>query len=296
MLLITGATGFFGKNLLRILCEKKIKTRCLARDGRKINNYEGLEVIEGDILDKEVLYKATQNIDTVIHLAAVIKSSNPKEITAINVEGTKNLVEACIKNRIKKIIYMSSLDATLNRTNTYGRTKLMGEEIIKNSGIDYIILRPSLIYGRGSKDISLLSKFIAKHFIIPVIGSGNGKLQPVYVDDVCEIILKFISSDRKNKTYFIAGEQKVTLNDLIDNIARLFSKKVIKLHIPLWLLIFPLKFHSFIIKNSQLNYESLRLLDLDKTCEIDDLKKDFNFNPIGLETGLRLALKDTLKD
>lgn len=292
MLLITGATGFVGRRLLKKIIDKKIKVRCLIRNKKKIDGGNELEIIQGDLSDRDTLYDATLGVDTVVHLAAVIKSSDPSEFMNVNVQGTRNLVEACIKNEVKKIIYVSSLDAVLNETNIYGKTKAIGEDIIKNSNIDYIILRPSLIYGRGSKDITLLTELINRYPLIPVVGSGEGKLQPVYVDDVCDTIVKLIESDKKNKIYHIAGEQKISLNDLIDKIAGLSSRQVIKVHVPLWLLWLPLKLYSLIARNSTINYESLNLLTNDKTCEIDDIKNDFHFKPLSLDDGLRLVLQN----
>lgn len=292
MLLITGATGFVGRRLLKKIIDKKIKVRCLIRNKKKIDGDNELEIIQGDLSDREILYDATLGADTVVHLAAVIKSSDPSEFMNVNVQGTKNLIEACVKNGVKRIIYVSSLDVTLNETNIYGETKAIGEDIIKNSNIDYIILRPSLIYGKGSKDITLLTELINRYPLIPVVGSGEGKLQPVYVDDVCDTIVKLIESDKKNKIYHIAGEQKISLNDLIDKIAGLSSRRVIKIHVPLWLLWLPLKLYSLIARNSTINYESLNLLTNDKTCEIDDIKNDFHFKPLSLDDGLRLVLQN----
>ena len=292
MLLITGATGFVGRRLLKKIIDEKIKVRCLIRNKKKIDGDNELEIIQGDLSDRDTLYDATLGVDTVVHLAAVIKSSDPGEFMNVNVQGTKNLIEACVKNRVKRIIYVSSLDVTLNKTNIYGKTKAIGEDIIKNSNIDYIILRPSLIYGKGSKDITLLTELINRYPLIPVVGSGEGKLQPVYVDDVCDTIVKLIESDKKNKIYHIAGEQKISLNDLIDKIAGLSSRRVIKIHVPLWLLWLPLKLYSLIARNSTINYESLNLLTNDKTCEIDDIKNDFHFKPLSLDDGLRLVLQN----
>lgn len=292
MIFITGATGFVGRNLLRKLIGKGVKVRCLVRDRSRIDNNNEVETIQGDIADIDILNRATQDVDIVIHLAAIAKTSSPDEFINVNVKGTKNLVDACIKNKVKKIIYVSSLDAALSDTNLYGRTKRMGEDVIKNSKIDYIILRPALIYGKDSKDINMLTGMVKKSSLIPVVGNGRGRLQPVYVDNVCEIILKLIDSNIKDKIYYIAGEEKVSMNDLIDKIANLYSKKTFKIHIPLWLLWLPLKGYNLIIKKSSISYDSLRLLNQDKTCDVSETKKDLNFNPIGLDEGLRLVLQN----
>lgn len=287
MILITGATGFVGRNLLKKLSNEGVRIRCLVRDKSKITKNSGAEVVQGDLSDKDILDKVTQNVDVVIHLAAIVKSSKQEEFININVTGTENLIYACRKNNVKRVIYVSSLDATLAKTNMYGKTKALGENIIKNSGIDYIILRPALIYGKGSKDIDMLAKVVRKYPVVPVIGNGQSKFQPIYIDDICQIIVKLIKSDIKNKIYYIAGEQRIALNDLIDKIAHLLSKRIIKIYVPLWLLWLPLKLYGIVIKNPQINYESLSLLNQDKICDIDEIKKDFNFNPISLDDGLR---------
>ncbi len=288
MILITGSTGFVGKNLLKKLIHEKILVRCLVRDRKKIDDNSRVEIIEGDILDRGILGKATKDVGTVIHLAAIIKSADNSDFVRVNVEGTRNLVDACLKNNVQRIIYISSLDAGLKDINIYGKTKGIAEDIIKSSNIDYVILRPALIYGKGSKDICLLAELIKRYPVIPVFGDGEGLLQPVYVDDVCDVILKLINDRNiKNKIYYVAGEETISLNALIDKIAGLFSKRVIKIHIPLWVLWLPLRAYNFFIKKSLINYKSLSILSKDKVCEIGEVRGDFNFNPISLEGGLR---------
>lgn len=291
MLLVTGASGFVGRNLVKKLVAGRTKVRCLVRDKKKIDENERLEVVEGSVLDKGILDSATQGVDAVIHLAAVIKSSDPREFADVNVQGTRNLVEACVNNKVRRIIYVSSLDAGLNGAGIYGRTKAGGEDIVKNSGVDYVILRPSFIYGKGAKDLVTLMKLIARCPVVPVVGHGEGKLQPVHVDDVCDVIVRLLESGARSKTYYIAGEQKISLNDLIDKVANLTSKRVVKIHIPLWVLWLPLKLYGLIVRNSSISYESLSLLNRDKTCEIADIERDLGFKPRSLDDGLRLVLQ-----
>jgi len=288
VILVTGGAGFLGRNLLKKLFNGKIRVRCLVRDRKKIDNDAKVEIIEGDILDRESLYKAAQDVDTVIHLAAIIRSGDNNDFIRVNVDGTRNLVDACLKNGVQRIIYISSLDAGLKNANIYGRTKAIAEDIVRKSGIDYIILRPALIYGKGSKDICLLAELIKRYPVIPVFGDGEGLLQPVYVDDVCDVILKLINDRNiKNKIYYVAGKEKISLNSLIDKIAGLFSKRVIKIHIPLWVLWLPLRVYNLFEKKSLINYKSLSILSMDKVCEIGEVRGDLNFKPLNLEEGLK---------
>ncbi|MCK9614363.1 MAG: NAD-dependent epimerase/dehydratase family protein [Candidatus Omnitrophica bacterium] len=287
MLLVTGASGFVGRHLLEKLIKKGVKVRCLVRNRNKVNlTNPNLEIIEGDILDQHIIDKATENIDLVIHLAAVIKSSNPERIREVNIGGTTKIISACRKNKVKKIIHISSLDAALGITNLYGTTKKISEEIVKKSDIKYIILRPSLIYGEGSKDITALARIVKKYPIIPII--GNGKLQPLYIDDFCELIVKMIDGDVQDKVYFVGGKEQLTLGQLADKIAALNGKKIIKIYIPLEIFWLPLKIFNIFSRNSQLSYDSLKLLKFNKICDIGEAKRDFNFTPMSIDEGLRL--------
>lgn len=294
MILVTGATGFIGKNLLKKLLDKNLPVRALARDKNKISKVNNLEVVEGDLLDKEKLFKATENVDVVIHLAAVVKASSSYGYNKTNIEGTKNLVEACLKNKVKKIIYISSLDACLDGTNCYGESKALGEKIVIASGIDYIIIRPALVYGKESDAVGVLADLIKKLPIIPVVGNGKAILQPIYVDDVCRAIIKLLESDLKNKMFYLAGEERISIDGLIDKIAKIYSKKVMKIHVPLWLMFLPLKLYNFIIKNSAFTYDSLKLSNTDKICDISEIKSLLNFKFINLEEGLAKTLGKSL--
>src|SRR3989344_7258422 len=173
-ILVTGASGFVGKNLIKHL--NKYNVNILSR--KKIF---GDGVFVGDLFDKKILLDASK-VDIVIHLAGISDGN----VFKINYEGTRNLVDACVENKVKKFIFISSFDAILETD--YGKSKLKAEDYIKNSGLNYIIFRPTVIYGNDNKkDIGRLIRLI-KMGISPIPGSGNFKLQPVFVDDIVKVI------------------------------------------------------------------------------------------------------------
>ncbi|GAF69092.1 unnamed protein product, partial [marine sediment metagenome] len=164
-ILITGATGNVGKALRACLSKDNYAISCLTNENKRF-----ADDIIGDLNNYSSLLNATKNIDIVIHLAAVIKG-NKKLINKVNVQGTKNLINACEKNKVKKIIFMSSLDIKFNTP--YGISKRKAEEIIENSKLKYVILRPTAIYGEGFKTgINSLAKLMKKTPIFPIPGSG----------------------------------------------------------------------------------------------------------------------------
>ena len=118
------------------------------------------------MFDKKILLDASK-VDIIIHLAGISNG----DVFKINYEGTRNLVDACVENKVKKFIFISSFDAILETD--YGKSKLKAEDYIKNSGLNYIIFRPTVIYGNDNKkDIGRLIKLI-KLGVAPILGDGN---------------------------------------------------------------------------------------------------------------------------
>src|SRR3989344_5101366 len=260
-ILVTGASGFVGKNLIKHL--NKYNINILSR--KKIF---GDGVFVGDLFDKKILLDASK-VDIIIHLAGISNG----DVFKINYEGTRNLVDACVENKVKKFIFISSFDAILETD--YGKSKLKAEDYIKNSGLNYIIFRPTVIYGNDNKkDIGRLIRLI-KMGISPIPGSGNFKLQPVFVDDIVKIIAMAIESKHKNKTYFIGGADVLSFNELADKIASQLNKKIVKINIPIFLV--------KLINKSLLS---------DKICSNAEIEKNFKFKTKKFEDGIKKSLHD----
>ena len=176
--LVTGGTGFVGKKVVDVL-GKNHELNLLSR--KEINKKN---IFIGDLSDKDLLLEASK-VEVVVHIAGITKG----DVFKVNFEGTKNLVDVSLKNKVKKFIFISSYEI-LNNSN-YGKSKLMAEKYIKDSGIKYIIFRPSVIYGAESKnDINKLVMLMKKFRIALIPGDGNCKLQPLFVDDLAEVIMK----------------------------------------------------------------------------------------------------------
>lgn len=260
-ILVTGATGFVGSHLLKKL--DKYEVSILSRKKIPIN---GVNVFVGDLFDKKILLGASK-VDVVIHLAG----SSEGNVYKINYEGTKSLIDACRENKVKKLIFISSYDAILNTE--YGKSKLKAEDYLKNSGLNYIIFRPTVIYGRDNKkDLGKIISLI-KFGIATIPSDGNFKLQPLFIDDIVSLILKSVESKSKNKTYFIGGGDALTFNDVVKLISDYLGRKVIKIRIP-----------GFLV-----NLRNKTLLN-DKICSNLDVEKDFNFHPRKFEDTLKEIL------
>jgi nucleoside-diphosphate-sugar epimerase len=260
-ILITGGMGFIGLHLVDYLLKKGNKIIVLDNFSnsnknliKKIQN-KNLRIIEGDIRKIDDIVNSMENQEVVIHLAAKISVNesieNPNETFDVNVNGTKNVLKACKKNNIKKLIVASSAAVygentsqsklkEISKTNPispYGESKLLMEnEInkfqIKNSNLKCIILRFFNIFGKGqsSEYAGVITKFIEKistNESIEIFGDGLQERDFISVDDVIESILNAIKNGTGG-TYNIGSGKTTTINDLAKVIISI-SKKNIKI-------------------------------------------------------------------
>ncbi|OGJ20951.1 hypothetical protein A3K73_07370 [Candidatus Pacearchaeota archaeon RBG_13_36_9] len=246
-ILVTGADGDLGKVIVGALKKDNFVLEMVL-------DKKTADQIQGNLLNPGSLEEATKNIDVVVHCAALIEGKK-KNIWRTNALGTQNLIQACKKNKVKKIIFISSYDIRFD--SVYGRSKLRGEEIIKESKLDYVILRPTVIYGKNFKrNLASLANMVKKYPLIPVIGDGNNLYQPVSAMDIARIIEKIIFQDRfNNSAYYLAGPTSISMNSLISLISKKMNKRIIKFHLPksLAIIIFGKKFTDKTVGIKDLN-------------------------------------------
>lgn len=244
MLLITGGTGFVGGYILEALEGKLAKSeiRILARAGEDLDNLrsQGYDVAPGSVTNIEDVRRAMEGVDTVIHLVAIIREVKSKGQTFDDVigKGTENVAQAAKEAGVKRLIYMSALGATSLST-PYFRNKIRGEEAVKASGVPYTIFRPSILIGPGGEFTALL-KQLTTFPIVPVLGPGNYKVQPMYVRDMARHFAQAVSGEQyANETFEVGGPQIFEYNDMIRQTLDARGKKGFLFHSPL-LLVKPL--------------------------------------------------------
>lgn len=230
MILLTGATGFVGQQLLSKLA-KVDKVRCTIRDETKSEELKnkGCEPVFWD-LAKDVQPEIVTNVDVVVHAAAELRGT--KKNFEANVIGTKNLVEACKKAGVKHLIYLSSILADEIYNNDYGLSKREGEEIIKSSGLKYTILRIGNIYSKNNaKTFGKLLKIVKLFPVLIVFGGVTTHF--VRLDDVTDAISAAIKNPKAyNKTYFLVG-QKLTFWEFFKLASNKLGKKKLIIRIPI---------------------------------------------------------------
>lgn len=289
MILITGGTGFVGGHLIKRLIKKGLSVRVLVRNPAKARPLKelGVEVIPGDITSRSSLDAAVFGTERVIHLVGIIQEAASATFQKIHVEGTRNILDAAKKTGIRHFIYQSALGTRPAAKSEYHKTKWQAEELVRGSGIPYTILRPSLIYGPGDQFTIRLSEMIKMLPVLPVIGSGKAKIQPIYIDDVTACIEKAVTTESfMNEIYEIGGPDRLTYEELTLAIARAMGVKRPMLHLPL-LFVKPMAriFETF-LSRPPITTDQLIMLQEDNICSLKDIRDGFGIEPIGFSDGL----------
>ena len=217
--MVTGATGFVGRAVVRELLRRGITPVCLVRTPRKLyaqhpgSQPDGLIAVRGTLDDSVALEQAAASADAVIHLVGIIIGRRLKGQTfrRVHVDGTRSVVNAAKAAGIRRFVYMSALGTGPGATTAYHRTKWVAEESVRGSGLDWTILQPSLIHGPDGEFVRLLRRLLCGILppAIPYFGSGLGKVQPIWVEDVAFCVVESIfRADTTGKTWALGGPKE----------------------------------------------------------------------------------------
>jgi len=216
-ILVTGGSGYIGKEVYRQLISHGFNVTALTRRPKKSN--AGMQTAEGEMADLASLERAAARADAVVHLAAA--KSDERDSYETNVEGTRNLVAACNKSGVRLVVYVSTASVKLSQLGRYGETKAAAEKILLASNIPTVILRPSIVYGRGESGVFGSLVRFCRWPLIPVIGNGECLFRPIHVDDLSAIIENALGNERaRGRTYDVGGPDTISLNALIEKICR----------------------------------------------------------------------------
>jgi nucleoside-diphosphate-sugar epimerase len=244
MILVTGGTGLLGSHLLRELVKADTKVRAIYRNNIPQEMPNGIEWVKGDILDPISLEEAMQGIDQVYHCAATV-SFNPKNKKALhqtNVEGTANVVNACLQTGIKKLLFVSSVaalgrirqDATVNEkmnwteessNSEYGKSKFLAEKEVWRGigeGLNAVIINPVIILGAGDWEKGSSEIFKSAYNEFPWYTEGVSGF--VDVHDVVKAMIILMNGAPQAERFIISGEN-LPYKEVFTEIAQNFGKK-----------------------------------------------------------------------
>jgi NADH dehydrogenase len=291
MILVTGASGFLGRRIVRLALQQDRRVRALVRNPTGDLGLPAEILYRGDVTDPSTLSGAVEGAEAVIHAAATTSETAPDEALSrrTNVEGTRNLLEAFRKAGSNRWVQISSLSANPANTGVYGRTKFAADEEVRRSGLRWTILQPGTIYGPGARGLfAKILRLVSGKPIVPVLGPGTQPMRPIFVDDAAEAALSCLDHEAAvGQSYTLGCRDVITFNDFIRGILHAQGKRKPLIHIPLWFCFPVARVLGWFLKNPPVTVDNLVGLRQMTAPEIDAASRDFGFAPLTFAEGLQ---------
>ena len=305
---VTGATGFIGKNLVKRLMVEGFDVVCAGRNLRKLDPLlDRARAVYLNIEDRQAVAEAIsrEKPEAVFHCAALVQNHSHKKLWPANVEGTRNILDACLKENIKKIIYLSSVavisgnpqvplteDLPFKATNRYGESKIEAEKIAleyREKGLRIAILRPPFVYGEDEPHgLGFLTRLI-RYRLFPILGKGDNKLHLVCVDNVVDVMMFALSNEKAyDGSYFVADKEVLSVNEVFEYMAKVLRARP-PLHIPQSFM--PILTHLPIVG------KNFSIFTKDRVYSIKRLEEELGYSPrVSVYDGLKKALLSVMGD
>lgn len=300
LIAVTGATGFIGRTICRLLHEQGCRVRVLARSEARLDALQGLvdERVFGHIEDPEALNALVEGATAVVHAAGAVRGATQRDFDRVNVDGVRNLVQAMLRREHPpRLLCLSSLAAREPQLSLYAASKRRGEQVLEQEAqqLDWIALRPPAVYGPGDRELLPVFRLMAKGIAL-VPGSCEARFSMIYVDDIAAAVLAWLRQPAVPSGVYSLHDGReggYCWNDVADSVARLCTRPVRKVVVPPALLQIP----AWINRNlgrafgyaPMLTPEKLRELSHpDWVCDNEAIQKVLDWQPqVQLEEGLR---------
>jgi len=255
------------------------------------------------VLDPGTLPRALAGRDAVVNLVGIISEKREQTFDRVHREAVENLVGVLQATGVRRLLHMSAMGTSDDSPSEYGRTKAAGERAVRESGLDWTIFRPSIVFGPGDGFVSLLAPIVAKNpLFIPVIGKGETRFQPVSVYDVARVYCDALEKpETAGKTFEVGGPEVLTLNEIYREIATVLGRRRKPLvHLPLWWGRLLARFFESLarrgwISDPPLTRDQLKSLSRDNVADVSETIAVFGGEWKGFREGIREYLSGGMK-
>jgi uncharacterized protein YbjT (DUF2867 family) len=296
VILATGGTGFVGPKIVHALRGRELPVRALVRNptARPAATLAawGAELVAGDVTDAESLRRAVAGCDVVVHLVA-IRQGREEQFRRVMEEATRDLVAAASDAGVRRFVLMSALGTTEETKDLvpYYHGKWEMERTVEQSELEHVIFRPSFIFGRDGGILTTFRRLAKLAPVTPIIGSGEQRLQPIWVDDVAAYFAAAVDKpEAAGRTFEVGGPDAVTWNEFWARLKRSLGQRRPSMHVPVRLMRVNALLTERLPGNIPLTRDLLTMLEYgDNTVSNHDAVRTFGIPLLSLDEQLRRA-------
>jgi len=297
---VTGATGFIGQAICRLLHATGWQVRALARSEARTHVLRSVvdEWVPGDLDDRDALSRLCTNAVAVVHCAGVVRGVDARAFDSVNVDGVRNLVGVMSSHaQPARLLCLSSITAREPGLSFYAASKYRGEQVLeKQAGaLNWIALRPPAVYGPGDREMLPLFRLMARG-VAPVFGEKDARFSMIHVEDIARLVGRWLQCGPiENGTYSLHDGKRGGYNwdDVTTIVSGLCQRPVRAISIPSFMLSTPAWINRWLARRlgyaPMLTPEKLReLRHPDWVCDNDAIRRVLDWQPVlQLEDGLK---------
>ena len=234
---VVGATGFVGRAVVARLTEAGTSVIAISRTGRRLAEWPSAVASRAaDVATGRNVKAALEGADAVVHLVAIPRETGGRTFADVNVRGTQRVVDAATAAGIRRFVHLSVLGVSDDPKLRYLYSKWLGERVVRDSGLDWVVLRPSLMFGPGDGFFRLVRTTLKwwSPGVVAIPGSGDTRFQPLAVDDLAIAVERSLGdADRAGQVYEIGGPDWVTYREIVEDVMRVTGMRRLKLPMPI---------------------------------------------------------------
>ncbi len=284
MILVTGATGFIGRALLRQLFETGRGVRAMIRPSRRsprLPKGRNIDVAVVSLSDERAIRAALRGVDVIFHLAGAEWQGRNANLLNVDMQGTENLARVAADADVKRIITVSHIGASRSSGYPVFKAKGIAEEHIRRSGVPHTIFRSSLVFGPEDHFTTSLARLLqTSPFFFPIPGSSRTVIQPLWVEDLVTVLLWSLEDEGTiNRTYEVGGSEYFTVRQIVEIIMQTTHHRRILYELnPVLLRSLIITLESF-VPNFPASSFWLDYIAVSRTCSVDNLPHAFGLMP-----------------
>ncbi|MFL5675864.1 MAG: complex I NDUFA9 subunit family protein [Chloroflexota bacterium] len=297
-ILVTGASGFVGSHLVPVLVAAGHRVVALVRSadsGERViarlpaAAREGVETRVGDVTHPATLGPALERVDAVVHLVAIPRDfSGGADLRLVNTEGTRAMVVAMQAAGVRRLIHMGAMGVEDVPDLHYASSKAKAEALVRDSGLDWTILKPSLQFGEGDGFFNIIARLVRlSPGVVPVPGNGRARFQPIHTDDVATVVVRSLADPTTvGGSFELGGPRYWTYREITAEVLSALGKRRLVIPMPVPLIRLVAGTSELVRIPFPVATDQLRQLRLDNIGPLDLIPSRFGFEPRPMEGAL----------
>lgn len=279
---VIGATGFVGSHLVPHLVERGHEVIAVSRTGRRLARWgDGVEPRAADVT-RDDLVEALTGAEAAVHLVAIPRETAGRRFDEVNVHGTARVVDAAERIGLRRLVHLSVLGVIDDPKLAYLRSKALAEASVRESSIDWVVLRPSLLFGRGDGFFNLVKTTLRwwSPGIVVIPGRGDTRFQPLSVEDLAIAVEKSLTdADRSRSIYEIGGPTWMTYREIVDAVMAATGMQRLKLGMPIPLISALTVVTDRVLPIFPVSHDQIGSLGRPNSTDLDSFKRAFGTIP-----------------